>query len=522
MRPRLVPNLLTVLGLTGIYVLASGCTSSESGSVPTSQQAPEEEPASAGITNSTSDSNRSTPGEIKTGVTARQPVTPPLSYITELPSADASIPDWVGKRKDEPFEVHEFLQSRMPPEDNAAPLYFPALAQFSTEMSFVLPQALRESKQDEISQIHRQIDSLSATPPAKLAGQDRDAVAQIIEQTTTAMGMIDEAQRRKQCVFVTGRGLDAVLPHAQAARTLARLFVLQAYHSCTNNQIDLAEPAITRTLRMSRDIGPRGPMICQLVMFAIDAYVFDVLQQLLLARDDLTPQQLDRLLAALIQHERERFDPCSEGIRMDYVLQGDMLSMLQQGTLSASATQRYLNGIPTELVNYDLEWSELNRLYSLALAHFQRPYHEVINDDPVKAALDELRAKSKKSLAEAKTRGKPLDVPIATMFLMPKVSILRKAAARNEARLHGAQALITIRRYQVVHRRNPPTLDAAVRETEMRTIPTDPYSGQPLRYALIDDRPTVYSVGSDQRDDGGRLDWKYGFQPGDFLFRIGH
>lgn len=33
--------------------------------------------------------------------------------------------------------------------------------------------------------------------------------------------------------------------------------------------------------------------------------------------------------------------------------------------------------------------------------------------------------------------------------------------------------------------------------------PTDPFDGNPLRYRAESDRVTIYSVGPDQRDDGG-------------------
>ena len=61
-------------------------------------------------------------------------------------------------------------------------------------------------------------------------------------------------------------------------------------------------------------------------------------------------------------------------------------------------------------------------------------------------------------------------------------------------------------------------LDAAAAETALKTTPIDPYSGQPLRFTTVAGRPTIYSVGKDMKDDGGLADWKFGAQPGDYLF----
>jgi hypothetical protein len=44
-------------------------------------------------------------------------------------------------------------------------------------------------------------------------------------------------------------------------------------------------------------------------------------------------------------------------------------------------------------------------------------------------------------------------------------------------------------------------------------------SGLPS-HVIQQDRPVVYSVGSDQKDDGARIDWDFGKQPGDFIFKL--
>ena len=44
------------------------------------------------------------------------------------------VPTWAGQQKDEPFDVKQFLESRAAPADNAAPLYFAALAELGPDM----------------------------------------------------------------------------------------------------------------------------------------------------------------------------------------------------------------------------------------------------------------------------------------------------------------------------------------------------------------------------------------------------
>ncbi|MCI0465426.1 MAG: hypothetical protein L0Y57_00205 [Beijerinckiaceae bacterium] len=64
----------------------------------------------------------------------------------------------------------------------------------------------------------------------------------------------------------------------------------------------------------------------------------------------------------------------------------------------------------------------------------------------------------------------------------------------------------------------PPDLQTAAADSALKTVPLDPYDGQPLRFATVGGQPTVYSVGKDLKDDGGQADWKFGQQPGDYRF----
>jgi len=51
-------------------------------------------------------------------------------------------------------------------------------------------------------------------------------------------------------------------------------------------------------------------------------------------------------------------------------------------------------------------------------------------------------------------------------------------------------------------------------------VPIDPYSGKPLRMAIVDGEPVIYSIGKDGRDDGGRIDSRGDRSPGDQVFRL--
>ncbi|MBC7772052.1 MAG: hypothetical protein H7210_06130 [Pyrinomonadaceae bacterium] len=67
----------------------------------------------------------------------------------------------------------------------------------------------------------------------------------------------------------------------------------------------------------------------------------------------------------------------------------------------------------------------------------------------------------------------------------------------------GAQVAIALSRYRLKHGRYPQQLSELVPDF-LAGIPVDRFDGQPLRYRLTDGKPTVYSVGADRVDSGGK------------------
>jgi hypothetical protein len=74
---------------------------------------------------------------------------------------------------------------------------------------------------------------------------------------------------------------------------------------------------------------------------------------------------------------------------------------------------------------------------------------------------------------------------------------------RTRATLQLLRCRLALHEYQLRHGAAPDRLEALVPET-IPTVPVDPFSAQPLRYRLTKGEGVAYSVGPDQRDDGGR------------------
>jgi hypothetical protein len=75
-------------------------------------------------------------------------------------------------------------------------------------------------------------------------------------------------------------------------------------------------------------------------------------------------------------------------------------------------------------------------------------------------------------------------------------------------------------RYRLAHAQWPESLDALV-PAYLERVPTDPYSKRPLRYRLTDDGGCViYSIGPNQRDDGGQKPAHNDMRGNDITFRL--
>lgn len=74
---------------------------------------------------------------------------------------------------------------------------------------------------------------------------------------------------------------------------------------------------------------------------------------------------------------------------------------------------------------------------------------------------------------------------------------------RADLQFRAALTILAVHRHRARTGQWPDTL-AAIDPEIMRSDPIDPHSGQPFGYAVIDDRPTLWSAGPDRDNDDGR------------------
>jgi len=426
-----------------------------------------------------------------------------------------SIPAWVGQSKTEPFDVREFLVSREAPADNAAPLYFQAMAVFGLEMYSASgapswPWHRQTPAWEKAKALGADIDRLADVEKLR-AGQIPSAdVARVLESARPAIEALASAQEKPACVFVTGLGISTLLPHVQSARGLVRLSTLELHQARLNGDISAAEAAIARTLRLSRDVRPRGFVVCQLVADAIDADLIDSIEGITLGQPQCDSAACDRLVALLVAHEEAIAPWRLEGMRMEYVVARGLIDQFKSqkfseddmSILKQDFSQAQLSAFAK--TDIDAQVAALDQVFAAILRNADLPYRAAITDTSVKDALARYPAE----------RFPILHAVVTFAQKTPKI----EGAPRRATKVAGLQCLLALRRYYAVHNGPPADLAAACTEAGLAAVPTDAFSGEPMRFKMNGQVPVVYSVGTDLKDDGGNQDSKGESKPGDWLF----
>ncbi len=470
-----------------------------------------------------------------------------LPTYPALPGEVRRAPAWIGEHT--PFDVDRFFAA--PPRDqNAAPLYLDALFEFGAEMPSCFPAT--EERKRRVKEVKDRNGPFVALfqamdqAPGTISGEMIDGAVAPYEEGFRKLAL---AQRRRHCVFQTGLGISALLPHAQTARQVARVAQLRVRRALDRGDFPAAIRDVETTLRLARDLQPRGYMINQLVTIAMEIVVIKEMILPILAAPGLKPEHCDRLLVALADDEGLAVDAYAEGLRGEYLTVrvtiedlvhhqdkiakelgvepgGSILSKLAADMTVFSKLSGPGGGAGQPGIAPPLFPKLRNKMIEAGLARMTdgELAAEVAHLNAFYRALFDLGrvpvAERLRRLPEAKEffGDEPLDRIIVE--LSPTTAAFTQAVGRQVAHLHAVDCLIALRRWQLGHDAPPPDLLTAVKAAGMPAPPVDPYDGKPMRMALVEGEPVVYSIGKDGVDDGGLIDSRHDSRPGDQLLKL--
>ncbi len=447
-----------------------------------------------------------------------------------LPGAVSNPPAYL--LEDAPFDMRTYF-GPLPAEQNAAPLYLDALFEFSADVSGCFSAAEQARRGPTIQQRQQRsyaIHNRRSQNEDGVAGPELDRA---LQEYAAGFAKLEAAQQRPGCVFESALGIAALLPHAQAAREVARWTDIKTQRDVEQGRLDEALENIDLLLRLSRDLQRRGASVTQLVSVAIDSVCYQGCVKRVLADQNLTTDHCDRLLAILARHEQQAVDPLVESLRGEYVIMrstlhdvrfqtgdfdpkfmreelevdsiGALITGLAPGGSGSDQEAARIDAYAARMTDddYTAEITRANELYEAVIAAAGRPYAERVQ-----------------AIAAAFARVRSPDTLLVSLLSGGLPEILQ-AFVRSEAELHGTQCLVALRRWLLDQPAvQPPDLVTVVKAAGMPSVPRDPYDDGPLRMTQQQGQLVIYSVGSDGRDDQARSDWQYGKQPGDFIFRL--
>jgi hypothetical protein len=481
----------------------------------------------------------------------------PAIPLPQFPRALTQMPAWL--KGPAPFDVAAFLASP-PPDQNAAPRYLEALFEFGSEVAICFPEGPdREARKQAIDDRQKRFLEVFQAVTMHRGVVTEEKLEATLNEFDTGFRKLDWAQQRPLCVFETSGGVTAYAAHVQTARNVARVAQLRVRQFLEKGEIDPAIRDLKRLLRLSRDLIPRGFAITDLTAAAIDEVSIKQIIIPLLSAPGLTIEQCDRVLELLVEHETQSRDSYSEGLRADYldaritlhqlvhdqdqlradaklignnvgpsivasIAEPDFTAALAPNAnqpvaslserLRALATQvmslknvKNLDALIAQTKPEDLaiQVEKLNTYYSQLLESADQPYPARIRDAsklPPSLLTNDLLTRITRRLPSA-------------------ISVLTTVTAKHKANKHLALSLVAIRRWQLTHKgANPPSLEAAIQQTPIPSIPIDPYDGKSVRYTTINGQPTVYCIGPDGQDNGGKTEARRAADPGDILLRF--
>jgi hypothetical protein len=317
--------------------------------------------------------------------------------------------------------------------------------------------------------------------------------------------------------------ISVLLPHLGPLQTAGFVLIADARHAIHDGDAARATTSLVASLRLAAQI--RDPLlISQIVSNGLASRAASTISTLVSERgEQFSAPELERLAAAL---RETRGATCNLDVTGESWMMADIAQRSFSddgyggGHLLASAsavaglvreTGREPDGLATRLQAPLATVTAPSRREFLALSNER---------------ISSLEAQSLKPPWKRAHEAPTLTADQWTLVrrALPAVDgILRMAEQldylrsfdMSRASLDAAEVAVAVRRFRQAHGAWPLTLDALV-PAFLAAVPRDPWADAPLRYALLDGQPTLWSIGPNQVDDAGVADG-IGPRPQDFL-----
>ncbi|HNS32928.1 MAG TPA: hypothetical protein PKN36_08155 [bacterium] len=383
-----------------------------------------------------------------------------------------------------PTTIEELNLPEIPDEENGALVY---------REVFKLVDSLKEKYKDEWKYIpYEGTVKWEDVPEA-----EKKKVADLILRNSDfakIYGLLEKASGMK-CMFLSKedwkKGFSLPLPHLAKLRSCTRLLSARAAVEMENKNIDRSLSACLTGLKISGSISGEPLLISQLVRIAINAIAIHTAKEMV-GKGEGSPEIYKSLIEGM-KYEREKSP-------ILYGLTGELAMARQEISNSRKEIATYLINMEGSLKtsyekNPEAFWNEQESAYVKTMGKLinlvRVPFYEV---------KDKFEESEKELMALPKEKG------IVAQLLIPGASRALLQEARIDALLGAAEMGIANRIYKQEHGEFVEFLSQLTPDI-LPTLPLDPFTGKDYIYKKKDKGFIVYSVGEDEKDDGGVMEY---------------
>jgi len=320
---------------------------------------------------------------------------------------------------------------------------------------------------------------------------------------------LSDASRRPYAHFPVhyGEGFDALLPHLAALKGLSQALRLRSIAFLSANQPDEALNDIKLGLRLSQASQAEPLLISYLVQIAINQIMLNSVWE------GLALHRWNEAQLAELQRALESMDLLADYLRAmrgERAFSNDLMDKLRRGRYPASAPAPDEAG-PADITRVTA-WAPSGFVYQNQL-HINRLHQErtlrVIDASEHRAYPE--RAREMEDPPELR---KTTPYNILARLLFPALTKTAIKAATAQAMLDLATAACALERYRLANGQFPDTILALVPRFLARPR-MDVIDGEPLRYQrTAGGQFILYSIGWNEKDDGGEVALTKGKPPG--------
>jgi len=439
-----------------------------------------------------------------------------LTTQTSEPSGDSDSKKTSGDEHGthsgpDPFDVKAFMAYKVPDAENGA---------------VEIREAIVQVDDDEIEKTYEGFVN-AKSKIVNNALQDR--ILRLVRKHETALELLRRGLAKPKSHFELRPGDDdfgpepnigTILEDQIGARNVARLLVLEGALRSHGGDPAAALDSYLDAIRLGRSIETRGLPISALVSIACEAMAHSSIQRLL--RSDTVTPAICRRVVVEVGQLAAKAKPASEWLKMEYISLVNTVDNakaivevlekeLEEGSDDSDFFKAVLQGLRVAVSMNPGEKAKFRRMASGFFAKLL----ELSREPRPEATYKEL---SKSLGRDAKRRGAPKAAQVLGM-LVPSFGHAFEAITRNRCRQSLSRMVAGVRAYELTEGDMPPSAEALV-PRYLKRLPTEPYSLKAIRLAKANGKWVVYSVGKDQKDDDGKVDWQWGNQPGDWIVPV--